>query len=735
MPKYTNDDELWQEAKRCFKLVSTAEYDQREREREDLLFQIPENQWTESARAERAGGVRNGVATPPRPMLSVSLLLQPMQLVQNQASKASLGVNLHPVSEKAKKETAEIKQGLYRRIERDSNANQARLWALDRAKQCGRGWYRVTTRYDEDSPDTWDQEIGIERILYQECVYVDPSAQKPDFSDAKWLFYGVWVPVEDFTAAFPDAELPSDGIGWEEMLRSEPEWVRASGSDGSQKAVFVAEYWYKDEQKETVKGPRGLTRERKLTQVYVCKLSAMGVVEKPQLWAGKLFPFIPVIGRELQPVEGERRWEGMVRPARHAQMGYNYAISAAVEDIGRLSKVPYMVAAGQIEGFEDQWNTANVRNYPYLQYNMVDSSGKPAGPPIPMQVDGTKLNLSLQMASAFRDMSQAATSVYDPALGQLPDRRDAQSGRAILALQNQSDAGTSQYLDNLAKISMRYEAEVVLDLMPVVYDRPGRIVRVLGGEDEEQTVMLGRPFAPNAEGFPVPAQPGQPGTKMYDLSEGRYSISIDVGKSFQTRLQEGGEMLGELLGKAPGLMPILGPTWLKFQDWPGAKEAADLMKALREKQYPGLGDDENAPPSPEQLKAQLEAQGQQMQMMQMQLQSAIKAIETDQAKQQATLLKTQMDNQTKERIATSDNEVKLAIEGLKVQMEQFLALQNAAHEQRMAHEDHAHEVAMAQAGGTKLSMERSRGEDSESEESRESSQGASRTSEQPEASA
>ena len=48
-------DKLLEKAKRCFKLACEAEAKQREREREDLRFQVPEYQWDDAARAERDG--------------------------------------------------------------------------------------------------------------------------------------------------------------------------------------------------------------------------------------------------------------------------------------------------------------------------------------------------------------------------------------------------------------------------------------------------------------------------------------------------------------------------------------------------------------------------------------------------------------------------------------------------------------------------------------------------------
>src|SRR5439155_12700563 len=86
----------------------------------------------------------------------------------------------------------------------------------------------------------------------------------------------------------------------------------------------------------------------------------------------------------------------------------------------------------------------------------------------------------------------AGTGAYEPTLGDTTPR--AKSGRAVLALQQQHDQGNSNWLDTLADISLNYEARVVLDLIPHVYDRPGRLARVRAGEDRMSCVMLNQPF-------------------------------------------------------------------------------------------------------------------------------------------------------------------------------------------------------------------------------------------------
>ena len=84
-----------------YTLVLEAEGAQRNRELEDLKFQIPEFQWSDKAREARQGGTVGNVPLPPRPMMSIPTLDQPIQLVLNAEKAAHLGVNIHPLSEDA----------------------------------------------------------------------------------------------------------------------------------------------------------------------------------------------------------------------------------------------------------------------------------------------------------------------------------------------------------------------------------------------------------------------------------------------------------------------------------------------------------------------------------------------------------------------------------------------------------------------------------------------------------
>src|SRR6185503_7216860 len=131
-----------------------------------------------------------------------------------------------------------------------------------------------------------------------------------------------------------------------------------------------------------------------------------------------------------------------------------------------------------------------------------------------------------------------------------------------------------------------------------------------------------------------PAMNGsQPEVHHYDLRKGIYSVSINIGKSYQSKLQQGADEIGEFITARPELMPLLGSVYLRYRDFPGAQEMGELLEKVRDKQFPFLAEgDENGAPTLEQAQAQIQAQGQQLQMMQEQLKQAVEMIKTEQVK-------------------------------------------------------------------------------------------------------
>ncbi len=743
--EYDKED-VAKEALKRFKLACDTYGDQEKREIEDLRFQVPELQWDDDSRAQRGGNIQGGVPVPARPCLSISKIEQPIKLVVNQMQAAHLGVQIHPISTDATDETAAVLQDLYRSIERDG-ADRARSWAFDRAARAGRGFYRINTVYDEESDNALDQKIVIQRLLYQDAVKFDPSATEADFSDAQWAFVTAWTPIEMFKRKYPEAIAADvDTFGAESMASITPDWVKG---DGENKAIRVAEYFCKHYSKESL-GIGDQTREReKVTLMWYLLSPGAGGLEvlDEREWNGPDIPLVPVIGTELQPFDEERRWFGMVRPARDAQKTFNYAASTVVEMVALEPKAPFVGAEGQFEGHEAQWGQANTRNWPYLEYKPTTINGQMAPPPQRVQVDVGRLGPSMALLGQANDFIQSSTSTPAAALGDLSQDR---SGKAITALQNQSVLSKSNYLETFAQVSMQYEAKVILGMIPKIYDRPGRIARVLDSQDQSRIVMLNAPHVMDASLRPVRvpppmpmAMPGMPGMptpnipmsgagppsgsgmgssvkpRMYSLTSGRYGVSVTIGKSYPTMREEAAGEIGGILEKNPSLMSLIGPIYFKGRDFPGHDEIAEILKKVRDQQYPSLAS-KPGEETPDQLRAKIQGMEQQQQQLQQQLQQAQQENQTEQARQQAVIQKAQIEAQSRMQVEDIDSkarmqaeqiaaDVKLQIERMKAefqmalqrQNQQFEARQNdleRMHKERLAEEEDSQEYAHTVAG-------------------------------------
>lgn len=719
------------EALRRFDLAESAFSDQRRRDLEAQRF-MAGDQWTEDAKQQRGGQVVNGVPLPARPMLTIPKLDQPTQLVINQMRNAHLGVLIHPENEDANDDTAEIIQGLYRHIEVSSRAQMARNWADERAVVGGLGFYRVLTVPAEHSGDEFDQDIVIKRILNQASVYVDPFAEEADFSDMEWGFIGGFWPEDRFKRRWPKAQFTTsdDFTSLGDRMSG---WYTSSSSGN---AIRVMEYFYvvhterervgyEDEAGELQRGyldelgedfdqttvkHRMPVSERKVMWVM---MTGVEVLEE-QEWNGAYIPIIPTIGIERN-INGERAWAGMVGPAMDAARLYNYAASDMVEKTALATKSPWIGAEGQFEGHEAKWNQANVRNFSYLEYIPKSLGGELVPPPSrnPGSVD---LAPQLAMLQQADDFINSTTFVHEPSKGQTSSHR---SGKAVLALQQQADQGNSNYLDNKVTITMTYEAKVILDLIPKIYDRPGRVARILGIDDKEQRVILNAPFTMDPQTkrpMPVPEGQAPPaGVKQYDLTKGVYSVTVSVGKAWQTRMQQGADELQQVLQAAPNLLPIIGDIYFKFRDFPGHQEIAERLKKMAPPPIQAMLN-EGQQPDAEQLQAQLQQQTQQMQQMQQQMQQMAQALETEQAKQQAETQRAEMDNAAKVETARINAENKLALEELKAQIAESIELLKQAHADREREDEQKHEMALEAAktahAAMSGAMEHERGESS-----------------------
>jgi hypothetical protein len=689
-PERTEKDEKTHErARERFELCTDAFHDQRERELDDLRF-VDErgSQWPEDIRTSRGGQVASGgfPAIGARPCLEFNLLRGPVQQVINTARQAKLGLSFAPEGEGASREVAQAYDDIARAIQADSRAHLARQWAFERAAKCGFGAYRILTEYTNNQ--SFDQRIIYKRILNQASVYLDPFAQEPDWSDGGFALLTQDLPLARYRAAHPESELASYSDAELTSVGNDiPGWISTSAGDAKM-SIRVAEYWeVRDEARTLILLPdettafedeiptdilatverdlgRRLPRRRIQTgrKVFWALVNGMETLEGPQEWNGSYIPIVPVVGDEAN-LNGDRRWSGIVQFARDAQQSYNYMRSAQVEAVGLAPRAPWLIADGQLEGYEAWWQQANTRNLPYLPYRLTTYDGRPAPPPARTMAEPAIQGITIAAAAAKDDL-HGTTNMPPVSLGQLdPHER---SGVAIRALQGQAEVGSSGYLDNLSSISMLYEGKVLKDLIPRIYDRPGRVVPAMDQADKRRSIMVNTPFVEQPGGKPMAVPPGTPGAQEINLKVGDLSVQAVVGKSYATRREETAEALGAIMQAAPALAPILAPFWLDELDFPGAKKLAAIAKKTLPPQFQ---EEEGGQPPVAALQAQLGQAQQMIDLLTKELQAKTQVIETDQVKAQADVQVKQLELASRERIASLQAQVEL----LKAEMSQQTA--------------------------------------------------------------
>lgn len=726
-----------QEALDRFKLVAEAEKKQRDREIEDLKFvDDPDGQWPEDIRRQRKGQTVNDIVVPGRPCLTFDGVSPAIDQVSNQARNARLAVNIKPKGSKAQAKTAEMLKGLYREIEISSRAHQARMWALERAAKCGRGYYRILKTYSNDGD--FDLDLVIARILNQHSVYLDPFHQEPDGSDADWAFIVEdlsWAKYKRDHAKKANGEASELASYDDEQLSSlgdaAPGWMNG---DGAARTVRVAEYFCRKWTKKKLslvidkagqisaaidgefpdgarllpKAAGGRSRMVDVPSIHWQLINGVEVLDE-QEWEGRYIPIVQVLGKETN-INGERGYRGIVAKAKDSQRAYNTTRSREMELLGLASSAPWLIMEGLIEGYEKMWQAAATLNLPYLLYRAKNLGGEYAPPP-KRNVEEPPIQAVVLASQQAREDIKSTTKTFDPSLGKSESR--TQSGRAIQALQQQAEHGNSNYLEDLAQVSMFHEARIVVGMLPFVYDRPGRIAQIRGLNDEPKPVMLNQPFVKGPDGQPMEAPPDAADAEHYELTpDAEYSVTVTVGKAFTTQREETSAMIAEAMGASQQLAPALVPLLFKYSDFPGAEEAYDVTKKLF--WPPELQNGEDGKPAGD---PQAQAQ---IQQLQLQLQQALGALQ----EAKSGIAKTQIKAESDERIAGAkmDHERELAalkadVERLKISIQaatkgEEINAENArvaaelAHEERTQARDHAVQEIQARRADAHAAIDR-----------------------------
>lgn len=605
------DKDTLAEAKEAFKVAHDAESTQRKLAQEDLDFGILGKQWPEEV--ERRRGEEG------RPCLTINRMPSFQKQVTNDARMNRPAIVVKPTGDGATQVTARIQNDLIRNIWTTSQGDQCCDRALDFASAMG--WGYMVVRVDYACDDNFDQDILLEQVDNPFSIYGDPESTESTSKNWNKAFITDWYSQSKFKGKWKDAEAAS----WQDDGKDEL-WF-------NDKRIRVAEYWVRSEvPTELVKLSDGkiMQADEYLKIKDLLELQGIGVegtrptktyevkqhivngreVLETNPWLGHFIPISPMYGEEWN-INGKRHFMGLFRRAKDPQRMFNYWRTASTELVALAPLAPYIGPVGSFNTDSAKWGTANVKSHPHLEYDPVQ--GLP--PPQRQAFAGVPAG-ALQEALNAQDDMKSIMGLFDASLGA---KSNETSGKAILARQREGDTSTFNYIDNRNRC-VEHIGRIVLDLIPQVYNVP-RIMRCIKEDGSTYDAPVNQPVTVQPPEMPGDQEQYSPApemiegiTQIFDLTVGKYDVTVKAGPSFTTRREETAEQMMEFIRVFPQSATVIGDLLAKNLDWPGSEQVAERLKAMLPPQADGQINQVVG-----QLQQALAQQGQELQKAQMQV--------------------------------------------------------------------------------------------------------------------
>lgn len=548
-----NQDELLKEARERYQRGYDADREERELAKDDLEF-ANGNHWPEKTKTEReADG---------RPYLTFNMLPKYVDQVIGEFLQNRPGINVVPDDMYATDDIANIKEGKIRKIESESVAKVAYGIGFKSAAVCGRGFWRVN--HDFIDSDSFDEELQILSIKNQFSVVWDPGAEKPDLSDAEWMFVIETLQAKDFEKKYPDAEkIDFENIG------NYDGWVTTD-------TVRIAEYFRKVHNKKTIyqledgstsdnsEDEKKAVRKRETDVVTTewCKITGHTILEGPITWPGKYIPIIPVWGKELN-IEEKTIHRGVVRFAKAPQQMYNFWRTASAEVVAEAPRSPYIGTVEQFKGHEHLWKAAKKSNVPYLPYNIDPQANGPPKRETPATIPTGIVNEVNTAAQEFKE----TTGIEAANLGEPSDEK---SGKAIAERRSGGERGNFEYVSNFCN-ALIHTGEILVDLIPKIYSTQ-RVIRTRNVDETEELKLINSVVNPET-------QEQLPEGEFYnDLTKGKFSVTVTTGPSYTTQRMEAADTMMEFARAMPEHAAMIMDLLFDSLDVPNADRIAKRFK-------------------------------------------------------------------------------------------------------------------------------------------------------------
>jgi len=583
--KKSKDDDLMARIRANYDTATEAYSPQFVVSEEDNKF-VAGEQWRAETKAKREKHKR--------PCEVVNRVKPTVRIIVGEFRQDKIGVRARPVGHDDYTK-AQKYEGIVRRVEFRSRANQVYRWALESSAKSGLGYFRLHADYESD--DTTDQELLLGRITNFASVMLDPSSVEPTGADAKWGFITDTMREQDYKREYPDSNAVS-------MLSARLEdrekyWIAG-------KTVYVAEYFEIVEEKQNLyllESGRHVTdrqvqahggaiveqgekeyvqidkevfevvkkRVTKNRKVMWYKTNGGEILDGPKVWPGKRIPIFRVAGEEML-VDNQIQYRSAIYDSKGPARIHNYAVNKNLEMVGMSPVSPFMAAAKQIKGNEDIWSEVNEKPTPVLIYET-----DPAAPP-PIRLPGAPVDQGAAQLAASSAMDIEYVNITHAA--SLGARSNETSGLAINRRKMQGSTANYLFVDNLL-FAIQACYQEMAEVIPSFYDRSDRVLEIIGADGKEHSETLNQ------------AMPG--GEIENDMKVGKYDVILEPGMAYSTKREAASDGMRDFISAVPALAQIIAPRLASVQDWPDAdKMAQEIREAMGMQNQPSPDDQLNS---------------------------------------------------------------------------------------------------------------------------------------------
>lgn len=562
-------------------------------------------------------------------------------------------IQVVPVDSGADEEMAKVLGGLIKDTEEASNFEDVNDIAVENAVYSAVGFIRITADYIHEK--SFNQEPKFKAVHNPEAVLIDPLSREMDGSDMSKALVCEWVCKDSIEDQYGEDSVSDFGMDGAEK------WYNKTDN-----TVLIAEYFYKDDVKDTLiqlsdgtaefksvllksiseeelKAATINERDTTRTEIKWAKLSGCKVLEEG-VFPGKYIPIIPVYG-EVIWIGDKRHVFSLVHFAKDPQRLFNYWKSTEANILQKNQDELLVVDEQATQGIVE-WD--NPSAYKHVRYRFMDENGKVR--PGPMKVGSAQIPTGILNASeSAKSLIADTLNMHAPQMGQDVNQ---QSGKAIGLLQRQGETSQFHFQDNDNK-SIRHCGRILLGLYPVYYDTP-MVRRIIGADGEAELARLNA--QPQNEDEQAKAIDGI----LNNMSVGRFDVRMDTGPSFNTQREQSFQLMMQLAQFAPNIMQAAGDLIIKDSPLLNSKQIAERVKKIMPPQVL-----EDGQINPEQAKAQIAQLDQTVQQLTAEIDALQKEVKDKVEDRNLELLKAQINAEKDIQVAQIGAASRADVEELK----------------------------------------------------------------------